>query len=85
MTHLNCSLKKLGKTLKLQKQLLKTERNRDEVYSDTCRDNKSKWLAYVMKDVKCTAFSYARFAKFMEELTGFTMKECLSLPGLEIF
>ena len=35
MTHLNYSLKKLGKNFKLQKELLKTEMNHDEVYSDT--------------------------------------------------
>ena len=31
MTHLNYSLKKLGRTFKLQKYLLKTEMNHDEV------------------------------------------------------
>ena len=31
MTHLNYSLKKLGKTFKLQKELLKTEMDHDEV------------------------------------------------------
>ena len=30
MTHLNYSLKKLGRTYKLQKQLLKTDKNHDE-------------------------------------------------------
>ena len=38
MTHLNYSLKNLGKTFKLQKELLKTEMNHDEVYSETWRD-----------------------------------------------
>ena len=38
MTHLNYSLEKLGKTFKLQKELLKTEMNHDEVYSDTWKD-----------------------------------------------
>ena len=30
----------------------------------------------------CTAFSYARYMKAMQEITGFSMKDCLSLPGL---
>ena len=38
MTHLDYSLKNLGKTFKLQKEILKTEMNHDEVdginYSD---------------------------------------------------
>ena len=82
MTHLNYSVKKLGKTFKLQKELLKTEINHNEVYSDTWKDKKADWLPYVKKDVLCTAFSYARYIKAMEEITGFSMKDCLSLPGL---
>ena len=30
----------------------------------------------------CTAFSYARYIKTMEETTGFSMKDCVSAPGL---
>ena len=82
MTHLNYSLKKLGKTFELQKELLKTEMDHNEVYSDTWKDKKLEWLPYVKKDVLCTAFSYAKYIKAMEEITGFSMKDCLSLPGL---
>ena len=82
MTHLNFSLEKLGKTFELQKELLKTKMDHDEVYSDTWKDKKSEWLPYVKNDVLCTAFSYARYIKAMEEITGFSMKDCLSLPGL---
>ena len=82
MTHLNYSLKNLGKTFKLQKELLKTEMNHDEVYSDTWKDKKHEWLDYVKNDVLCTGFSYARNSKAMEEITGFGMKDGLSLPGL---
>ena len=56
--------------------------NHDEVYSDTCKHKKSEWLDYVRNDVLCTAFSYARYCKAMEVITGFSMKDCLSLPGL---
>ena len=74
MTHLNYCLKKLGKTFKLQKELLKTEMNHDEVYSDTWKDKKSEWLDYGKNDVLCTVFCYARYSKAMEEITGFSMK-----------
>ena len=30
----------------------------------------------------CKSFCYARYNKCMEEITGFSMKNCLSLPGL---
>ena len=82
MTHLNYSLEKLGKTFKLQKELLKTKMDHEDVYEDTWKDKKSEWLPYVKKDVLCTAFSYARYCKAMEKNTGFSMKDCSSLPGL---
>ena len=82
MTHLNYSLKKLGKTFKLPKELLKTEMNHDDIDGDNYKDKKDIWLPYVKNDVLCTAYSYARCIKAMEEITGFSMKDCLSLPGL---
>ena len=82
MTHLNYSLKKLGKTFKLQKQLLKTEKNHDETDYNNYKNKIKEWLPYVKNDVLCTAFSYARYIKSMEENTGISMKDCLSLPGL---
>ena len=75
-------IKKLGKIFKLQKEILKTEMNHDEVTGDNYKDKKDEWLDYAKIDVLCTAFSYARYVKAMEELTGFPMKDCLSLPGL---
>ena len=82
MTHLNYSLKKLGKTFKLTKGLLKTEMNHDDIDGDKYKNKKHNWLPYVKNDVLCTAYSYARYIKAMEEITGFSMKDCLSLPRL---
>ena len=82
MTHLNYSLKKLGKTFKLPKKLLKTEMDHDEITENNYKDKKNIWLPYVKNDVLCTAYSYARYIKAMEEITGFSMKDCLSLHGL---
>ena len=82
MTHLNYSLKKLGKTFKLPEELLKTEMNHNDIDANNWRDKKDEWLPYVKNDVLCTAYSYARYIKAMEEITGFSMKDCLSLPGL---
>ena len=82
MTHLNYNLKKVGKTFKLPKELLKTEMNLDEIDANNYKDKKDIWLPYVKNDVLCTSYSYARYIKAMEEITGFSMKDCLSLPGL---
>ena len=82
MTHLNYSLKKLGKTFELPKELLKTEMNHDEIDENNYKDKKDIWLPYVKNDVLCTAYCYARYSKAIEEISGFSMKDCLSLPGL---
>ena len=82
MTHLNYRLKKLGKTLKIQKELMRTEMNHDEIDENKWRDQKDECVDYVKNDVLRTAFSYARYSKAMEDITGFSMKGCLSLPGL---
>ena len=75
-------IKKLGKTFKLQKEFLKTEMNHDEKDGENYKDKINECLPYVKNDVLCTAFSYASYTKAMKELTGFGMKDCLSLPGL---
>ena len=81
-TQLNYSLKKLGNIFKLPKELLKTEMDNDDIDRDNYKDKKDIWLPYVKNDVLCTAYSYARFIKAVEEITGFSIKDCLSLPGL---
>ena len=42
MAHLNHSLKKLGKTFIVQKEVLRTEMNHDEVFSDTSKIKSQK-------------------------------------------
>ena len=81
MTHLNYSLKNWERRLNYKKKL-KTEMNHDEVDGNNYKDKINDWLPYVKNDVLCTAFSYARYCKAMEEKTGFSMKDCLSAPGL---
>ena len=54
----------------------------NQVDGDNYKDKIETWLPDVENDVLCTAFSYARYIKAMEEITSFSMKECLSLPGL---
>ena len=56
--------------------------NHDEIHYNNYKGKKDEWLEHVKQDVLCTAFSYARYCKSMEEITAFSMKDCLSLPGL---
>ena len=82
ITYLNYSLEKLGKTFELQTKLLKRKMSHDEIDGKNYKDKIKEWLPYVKNDVLCTAFSYARYIKAMEERKGFSVKDCLSLPGL---
>ena len=56
--------------------------NHDDIGGDNYKDKKDIWLPYVKNDVLCTAYSYARYIEAMKEISGFSMKDCLSLPGL---
>ena len=56
--------------------------NHDENDENNWRDKKDECLPYVKNDVLCTAHSYAQYCGAMQEITGFSMKDCLSLPGL---
>ena len=80
--HINKSLRKIGESYKLQESLLKKELEHDEIYEDTWEAKENEWLPYVKNDVLSTAFCYARYTMGMEELTGFGMKNSLTLPSL---
>ena len=82
MTHLNYSLRKLGRTFELQKEVLKAEMNHDEVDGNNYKVKEGEWIDYGKNEVLCTAFSHARYSKAMDEVLGVSMKGCLSLTGL---
>ena len=56
--------------------------NHDGIGCNNYKDKIDEWLPDVKNDVLCTAFSYAIYIKAMQEITGFSMKDCLSLTGL---
>ena len=56
--------------------------NHDEIYADNWRDKKEEGSEDVENDVQCTAFSYARYCKAKQKITGGGMIDWLSLPGL---
>ena len=80
--HIKDSLKNIGKSYKLQPYLLKQKLEHDEIFEDNWEEKENDWLPYLKNDVLSTAFSYARYSKGMEELTGFGMKNSLTLPSL---
>ena len=82
LLHIKNSLKKTGKNYNKQDNLLKKELEHDEIFEDNWEEKEKEWLPYLKNDVLSTAFSYARYSKRMEELTGFGMKNSLTLPSL---
>ena len=56
--------------------------NHDDIDGNKYKDKKDIWLPYVKMDVLSTSYCYARYSKAMQEITGFSKKDCLSLPGL---
>ena len=75
-------MKKIAESYKLQKSLLEKELEHDEIYEDTWEEKENEWLPYVRNDVLSTAFCYTRYTMGIEELNGFGMKNCLTLPSL---
>ena len=82
LLHIKDSLKNIGKSYKLQPCLLKQELEHDEFFEDNWEEKENEWLPYLKNDVLSTTFSYARYSKRMEELTGFGIKNSLTLPAL---
>ena len=66
----------------MEESLLKKELEHDEIYEDTWKAKENKWLPYVKNDVLSTTFCYARYTMGMEKVTGFGMKNSLTLPSL---
>ena len=54
----------------------------DEIYEDNWDEKENEWLPYLMNDVLSTAFSYARYTRARQKLTGFGMKNSTTLPSL---
>ena len=75
-------MRKIGKSYKLQENLLKKELEHNEIYEDTWGEKENEWLPHVKNDVLSTAFCYARYSMGMEELTNFGVKNSLTLPSL---
>ena len=80
--HIKSSFKEQGISYKSQPLFLKQEMEHHENYEDTGEARENEWLPYVKNDVLSTVFSYARYSISMEELTGFGMKNSLTLPSL---
>ena len=54
-----------------------------EIHQNNWKDKKTRMVRLCKaRCVLCSAFFYARHSEAMDEITGFSMKDCLPLPGL---
>ena len=83
LLHNNDSLKKIGRSYKLQARLLKQELEHGEFFEVIREEKENEWLPYLKKVVLSTVFSHARYSEGLEELTGFGMKNSTTLPKLD--
>ena len=67
-------LENIGRSYNLQHCLLQTEFEHDEIYENTWEAKENEWLPYLRHNVLSTGFSYARYSKGNEELTGSRIK-----------
>ena len=76
------SLKKIGISYELQPSLLTQEMNHDDIYEDPWENKETEWLTYLKNSGSSTAFWYARYSMGTEQITGFGIKNSLTLPSL---
>ena len=83
--HFGCGLLHIKDALKIEKSynlqscLLRQELEHDEISEDKWEGEKNEWLPFLKNNVFSIFFSYARYAKGMEKLTRFGMKNSLVL------
>ena len=75
-------MKNIGLIYNLQPSLLKQQMDHDEIHERTWEDEENEWSLYLENQALSTAFSYARYSKSLEELTGVGMKNNLKLLSL---
>ena len=73
-THLTSSLKKLGQTSGLQKEIINQDSNLNESIEGNYSEKRDEWLAYLKMDELSLAFLYARSSMNMDQTSIFRKK-----------
>ena len=81
-SHIKGSLKKIGKEYELQPELLKGEIDHSTINKNNFVELKHTWEPYLISDVLCLAFIYARHSMEMQNMSGFGIKDCLTEASL---
>ena len=81
-SHIKGSLNKIGKEYGLQPELLKGEIEHSIINKNIFAELRHIWEPYLISDVLCLAFIYARHSMEMQKLSGFGIKDCLTEASL---
>ena len=81
-SHIKGSLNKIGKEYGLQPELLKGEIDHSVINKNNFVKLRHIWEPYLISDVLCLAFIYARHSMEMQKMTGFGIKDCLTEASL---
>ena len=81
-SHIKGSLNKIGKEYGLQPELLKGEIEHSVINKKNFVELRHIWEPYLISDVLCLAFIYARHSMEMQKMSGFGIKDCLTEASL---
>ena len=82
-SHIKGYLEKIGRKCGLQPELLKGEFEHSVIHRNNFAKLRHIWEPYLISDVLCLAFIYARHSMEMQEMSGFGIKDCLTEASLE--
>ena len=80
--HIKGSLEKIGKEYSLQPELLKGEIEHSIINKNNFAELRHICEPYLISDVLCLAFIYARHSMEMQKMSGFGIKDCLTEASL---
>ena len=81
-SHIKGSLEKIGREYNLQPELLKGEIEHSIINKNNFAELRHIWEPYLISDVLCLAFIYARHSMEMQKMSGFGIKDCLTEASL---
>ena len=81
-SHIKGSLEKIGREYNLQSELLKGEIKHSIINKNNFTKLRHIWEPYLISDVLCLAFIYARHSMEMQKISGFGIKDCLREASL---
>ena len=81
-SHIKGSLEKIGREYNLQPELLKGEIDHSVINKNNFVKLRHIWEPYLVSDVLCLAFIYARHSMEMQKMSGFGIKDCLTEASL---